>query len=48
MQGGQRVDVMKRKRAVHDSTIKLVHEHQSKTKSNSEKVRSYYSKLDLD
>ncbi|WJX50717.1 Putative DEAD-box ATP-dependent RNA helicase 29 [Trifolium repens] len=35
--GGQRVDVMKRKRAVHDSTIKLVHEHQSKTKSNSEK-----------
>ncbi|GAU46770.1 hypothetical protein TSUD_92650, partial [Trifolium subterraneum] len=34
--GGQRVDVMKRKRAVHDSTINLVHEHQSKTKSNNE------------
>ncbi|KAK2434444.1 Putative DEAD-box ATP-dependent RNA helicase 29, variant 2 [Trifolium repens] len=35
--GGQRVDVMKRKRAIHDITIKLVHEHQCKTKSNSEK-----------
>ncbi|PNY07872.1 DEAD-box ATP-dependent RNA helicase 29-like protein [Trifolium pratense] len=39
--GGQRVDVMKRKRAVHDSTINLVHEHQSKTKSNNEKDENH-------
>jgi len=48
---GQWVDVMKRKRAVHDSIIvneqhSKSNEHQSK--SNSEKVRSYYSNLDLE
>ncbi|CAJ2645732.1 unnamed protein product [Trifolium pratense] len=37
----KRVDVMKRKRAVHDSTINLVHEHQSKTKSNNEKDENH-------
>lgn len=43
---GQWVDVMKRKRAIHESTINLFLEQ--KSKSTSEKVRSYYSNLGLD
>lgn len=42
---GKWVDVMKRKRAIHENIINLVHEQHSK--SNTEKVCSYNSNSDL-
>jgi len=44
---GQRDDVMKRKRAIHENIINLVHEQQQ-SKNNKEKVCGYCWNLDLD